>query len=66
MSEESWIIKSRDGKTGLVRERAYENLTDFAAAAREVFNDIWRDFISATLPDGSVLDEIGVRRLVLR
>ena len=46
-----WIIRSKDGITHYTTE------DDFRAALRDLFSDPKEQFISATLPDGKVLDE---------
>jgi hypothetical protein len=52
-----WIIQSKDGITHYTTE------DDFRAALRDLFSDPKEQFISATLPDGTVLDEAEAKEL---
>lgn len=52
-----WIIRSKDGITHYTTE------DDFRAALRDLFSDPKEQFISATLPDGTVLDEAEAKEL---
>jgi hypothetical protein len=52
-----WIIRSKDGITH------YTTDDDFRAALRDLFSDPKEQFISATLPDGTVLDEAEAKEL---
>ena len=53
-----WIIQSKDGTT---HHTSYDG---FLVALRDLFDDPQKQFISATLADGTVLDEVDVRALV--
>ena len=53
-----WIIQSKDGNT---RHTTYDG---FLVALRDLFSDPKKQFISATLDDGTVLDEAAARKLV--
>jgi hypothetical protein len=53
-----WIIRSKDGITHYTTE------DDFRAALRDLFSDPKEQFISATLPDGKVIDEAAAKALI--
>ena len=53
-----WIIKSKDG------ENTYPTEDGFRAALTDIFNDAEKQFVSATKPDGTVLDETSAKALV--
>ena len=59
-----WVISSRDEATGRVRAARYATETSFHAALKDIFSDIQNRFVSAELPDGTVLDEDAARELV--
>jgi hypothetical protein len=61
-----WIIKSRDEKTGRVGERHFDTQAAFISAAQDILGDLWQQLISATLPDGTVLDEERLRQHIPR
>jgi hypothetical protein len=61
-----WIIESYDRRTDRDRENRYTTESAFIGAAEELFRNTWRGFVSATLPDGRVLDEAQVRALIAR
>jgi hypothetical protein len=53
-----WIIKSRGEITrGISESPRYTTEDGFLAALRDLFSDPRKQFVSATLPDGRVLDE---------
>ena len=54
-----WIIQSKDGSISEIRHYTTED--GFLAALRDLFGDPKRKFISATLPDGTVLDEAAAK-----
>ena len=56
-----WIIQSKDGTISEIRHYTTED--DFRAALRDLFGDPKEQFISATLPDGTVLDEAEAKEL---
>ena len=62
-----WIIKSYDRRTDRDGENCYATENAFISAAEELLRNMWRGFVSATLPDGRVLDGGEVyRALVVR
>jgi hypothetical protein len=57
-----WIIKSRGEITrGISESPRYTSENDFLAALRVLFSDPKKQFVSATLPDGRVLDEAAAK-----
>ena len=61
-----WIIESYDRRTDRDGENRYTTENAFISAAEELLRNMWRGFVSATLPDGRVLDEAQLRALVVR
>jgi hypothetical protein len=61
-----WIIESYDRKTDRDGQNRFTSESAFTSAAEELFGSIWKGFVSATLPDGRVLDEAAMRALVAR
>jgi hypothetical protein len=58
-----WIIKSKDaGRTG---ENHYSTEVRFHAALTDIFDDPQKQFVSATLPDGKMLDEASGKEFLL-
>jgi hypothetical protein len=55
----NWIIQSKDGSISEIKHYTTED--DFRAALGDLFGDSKRKFISATLYDGTVLDEAGAK-----
>ena len=53
-----WSIQTKDGPT------RYPTYDRFLAALRALFGDPSQQFISATLDDGTVLDEAAARKLI--
>jgi hypothetical protein len=61
-----WIIESYDRKTDRDVQNRFTSESAFISAAEELLGNNWKGFVSATLPDGSVLDEAAMRALVTR
>jgi hypothetical protein len=59
-----WIIKSKDDITGLTGENRYTVETGFLTALGGLLSDPKKQFISATLPDGTVLDAAAAKALL--
>jgi hypothetical protein len=53
-----WIIQTKDGTT------RYPTKKGFLDALKALFNDTKQQFISATLDDGTVIDEADPRALL--
>ena len=54
-----WIIDSYDRRTDRDVQNRFISESAFISAAEELLGNIWKGFVSATLPDGRVLDEAG-------
>jgi hypothetical protein len=63
-SQMEWIIESYDRKTDRDGTNCYITESAFMSAAEELFRNIWKGFVSATLPDGSLLNEQQLRVLI--
>jgi hypothetical protein len=61
-----WIIESYDRRTDRDSENRYTTESAFMNAAEELLRNIWKGFVSATLPDGRVLNEQQLRALIAR
>ena len=61
-----WIIESYDRRTDRDSQNRFTSERAFISAAEELLGNIWKGFVSAKLPDGSVLDEAAMRALVTR
>ena len=61
-----WIIESYDRRTDRDNQNRFTSKSAFISAAAELLSNIWKGFVSATLPDGKVLDEAAMRALVAR
>ena len=61
-----WVIESYDRRTDRDAEHSFATESAFISAAEELLGNNWKGFVSATLPDGSVLDEAAMRALVTR
>jgi hypothetical protein len=59
-----WIIESYDRRTDRDGQNRFTSEIAFISAADELLRNSWRGFVSATLPDGKVLDEPAIRALV--
>jgi hypothetical protein len=56
-----WIIQSKDGPISEIKH--YTTKDDFLAALRDLFGNPKKQFVSATLSDGTVLDEASAKAL---
>jgi hypothetical protein len=56
-----WIVQSKDRSISEIIH--YTSEDGFLAALRDLFGDPKKQFISATLPDGKVLDEAAAKAL---
>ena len=63
-SQMEWIIESYDRKTDRDGTNRYTTESAFISAAEELLRNIWKGFVSATLPDGRVLNEQQLRGLI--
>jgi hypothetical protein len=56
-----WIIQSKDGSISeITHHTSYDG---FLVALRDLFSDPKKQFVSATLSDGTVLDEAEAKEL---
>jgi hypothetical protein len=65
-SQMEWIIESYDRRTDRDLQNRFTSESAFISAAEELLGNTWKGFVSATLPDGKVLDEAAMRALVAR
>jgi hypothetical protein len=63
-SQMEWIIESYDRKTDRDGMNRYTSESAFISAAEELLRSILKGFVSATLPDGRVLNEQQLRGLI--
>ena len=59
-----WIIESYDRRTDRDFQNRFTSEGAFMSGAEELLGNIWKGFVSATLPDGRVLNEAAMRALV--
>ena len=52
-----WIIESYDRRTDRDGQNRFTSESAFISAAEELLSNIRKGFVSANLPDGTVLDE---------
>jgi hypothetical protein len=65
-SQMEWIIESYDRRTDRDAQNRFTSESGFMSAAEELLGNIRKGLVSATLPDGRVLDEAAMRALVAR
>jgi hypothetical protein len=63
-SQMEWIIESYDRKTDRDGTNRYTTESAFISAAEELLRNVLKGFVSATLPDGRVLNEQQLRGLI--
>jgi hypothetical protein len=56
-----WLIQSKDGRFSDITHHATED--DFLAALKALFSGPKKQFVSATLSDGTMLDEASAKAL---
>jgi hypothetical protein len=60
-----WIIESYDRRTDRDGENRFTTEVAFIRAAEDLLRNVWRGFVSATLPDGTIVrDEPALRALI--
>jgi hypothetical protein len=60
-----WIINSYDRRTDRDAENHFTTESAFIDAAEELLSNVWRGFVSATLPDGTIVrDQRALRAIV--
>ena len=61
-----WIINSYDRRTDRDAENHFTTESAFIDAAEELLSNVWRGFVSATLPDGTIVrDQRALRALIV-
>jgi hypothetical protein len=63
-SQMEWVIESYDRATDRDGQNRFTSESAFIRAAEELLRNIRKGFVSATLPDGRVLDEAAMRALI--
>jgi hypothetical protein len=61
-----WIIESYDRRTDRDNQNRFISESAFISTAVELLSNVKKGFVSAKLPDGTVLDEAAMRALVAR
>jgi hypothetical protein len=60
-----WIINSYDRRTDRDAENRFTSENAFINAAEDLLSNVWKGFVSATLPDGTIVrDERALRGLI--
>ena len=60
-----WIIESYDRRTDRDGQNRFTSESALISAAEELLGNIWKGFVSATLPDGTIVrDEPALRALI--
>ena len=60
-----WVIESYDRRTDRDAEHSFATESAFIRAAEDLLPNVWRGFVSATLPDGTIVrDERALRALI--
>ena len=64
-SQMEWVIESYDRRTDRDGEHTFTTEAAFIRASEDLLRNAWRGFVSATLPDGTILrDEPALRALI--
>jgi hypothetical protein len=59
-----WIIESYDRRTDRDFQNRFTSESAFMSGAEELLCNTWKGFVSATLPDGRVINEAAMRALL--
>ena len=60
-----WVIESYDRRTDRDGKNRFTTEVAFIRASEDLLRDVWRGFVSATLPDGTIVrDEAALRALI--
>ena len=60
-----WIIESYDRRTDRDGQNRFTSESAFISAAEDLLRNVWEGFVSATLPDGTIVrDERALRALI--
>jgi hypothetical protein len=60
-----WVINSYDRRTDRDKQNRFTSETAFITAGQDLLRDVWRGFVSAILPDGTVVKDVGALRAIL-
>ena len=50
-----WVIESDDRRTDRDAEHSFATESAFISAAEDLLRNVWEGFVSATLPDGTIV-----------
>ena len=60
-----WVIESYDRRTDRDAENRFTTEVAFVRAGEDLLRNVWEGFVSATLPDGTIVrDERALRVLI--
>jgi hypothetical protein len=60
-----WVIESDDRRTDRDAEHSFATESAFISAAEDLLRNVWEGFVSATLPDGTIVrDEPALQALI--
>jgi hypothetical protein len=59
-----WIIESYDRRTDRDFQNRFTSESAFMSGAEKLLGNTWKGFVSATLPDGRVINEAAMRALL--
>jgi hypothetical protein len=60
-----WVIESYDRRTDRDAEHSFTTESAFISAAEDLLRSVWKGFVSATLPGGTIVrDERALRALI--
>jgi hypothetical protein len=60
-----WIVNSYDRRTDRDGQNRFTTEAAFIAAGQDLLRDVWRGFVSAILPDGTVVKDVGALRAII-
>lgn len=60
-----WVLNSYDRRTDRDRENRVTTEAAFIAAGQDLLRDMWRGFVSAILPDGTEVKDVGALRAII-
>jgi hypothetical protein len=60
-----WVIESYDRKTDRDAEHSFTTEAAFVSAAEDLLRSVWKGFMSATLPDGTIVPNERALRAII-
>jgi hypothetical protein len=60
-----WVLNSYDRRTDRDGQNRFTTEAAFIAAGQDLLRDVWRGFVSATLPNGTEVKDIGALRAMI-